>query len=98
MFWPRMIPRASPTVASGDRVTGSSMTPLALRLTFSTSSRWRSIERLRCTMPRPPSRAKATARRHSVTVSIADELIGTFSGTFAEKREPSWASPGITSE
>ena len=25
-----------------------------------------------------------------MTVSIADELIGTFSGTFAEKREPRW--------
>ena len=35
----RMISRASPTVASGRRVTGSSITPLAERLTLSTSRR-----------------------------------------------------------
>ena len=43
---------------------------------MSTSATCASIERLRWTMPMPPSRASAIARRASVTVSMAAETIG----------------------
>src|ERR1700710_1379693 len=46
------------------------------RLTLSPSPTCSAIERLRCTMPMPPARARAIARRASVTVSMAAEING----------------------
>src|SRR5207249_7108152 len=60
-------------------VIGSTIMPLSLRLTRSTSSAWRSIDMLRCMMPMPPCCASAMARCDSVTVSMAELTIGIFS-------------------
>jgi hypothetical protein len=60
----------------GRRVTGSTIIPASERLTLSTSVAWASSERLRWMMPSPPSRARAMARRASVTVSIGEERMG----------------------
>ena len=98
MLLERMISRASPRVAEGASVIGSWMTPLALRLTLTTWVTWSSMDRLRWMTPIPPSRARATASRHSVTVSMADELKGTFSDTRRLKRVASVTSLGSTSE
>ena len=76
MWYLLMIASASPTVASGGRVMGSTIMPDSLRLTFSTSSACPSTGRLRCNTPRPPSRARAMARRASVTVSMAADNMG----------------------
>ena len=57
-------------------MTGSTIIPASERFTLSTSATWSSIERLRWTIPIPPSRASAIASRASVTVSIAAETIG----------------------
>ena len=54
LYW-SMISRARPTLASGRRVSGLKMIPLALRLTFSTSSAWRSMDMFLWMMPTPPS-------------------------------------------
>jgi hypothetical protein len=70
---------ASATESSGPSVSGSTIIPDSERFTLSTSATWSSIERLRWTIPIPPSRASAIASRASVTVSIAAETIGTFS-------------------
>ena len=90
--------RAAPTVASGRKVTGSRMTPFALRLTVSTSRTCRSTERLLWTMPIPPCWASATARRASVTVSIAALETGIMSSTPRQKRVLVEASRGSTAE
>ena len=60
-------------------VIGSTIIPASDRFTLSTSPTWAPIERLRWTMPRPPSRASPIAILASVTVSIAAETIGTSS-------------------
>ena len=57
-------------------MTGSTIIPASERFTLSTSATCASIERFRWTIPIPPSRAIAMARRASVTVSIAAETIG----------------------
>ena len=69
---------ASPMVASGLSVNGSSISPFSLRLTFLTWSAWWSILIFLCSMPSPPSLAKAIASAASVTVSIAALNMGTF--------------------
>ena len=69
---------ASPMVASGLRVKGSSIKPLSLRFTFRTWSDCCSILMFLCSMPSPPSLANAIASWASVTVSIAALSIGTF--------------------
>ncbi len=71
-----MTASASRTGASGGSVTGSTIMPDSERLTLSTSLTCSSIDRLRWTMPRPPSRARAIAIRASVTVSMAAERTG----------------------
>jgi hypothetical protein len=48
--------------------------------------------------PMPPARAIAMAISDSVTVSIAAEANGTFSGIFRVKSERVSTSRGITSE
>ncbi len=79
-MWYRSISSsASETSAVGGSVTGSTIIPASERLTLSTSATWSAIDRLRWTMPIPPSRASAIARRASVTVSIAAETIGMWS-------------------
>ena len=70
-----MTAKASVTRASGGSVTGSTIMPDWLRLTLSTSP-WSSTDRLRWTMPMPPARAMAMARRASVTVSMAADTMG----------------------
>ena len=69
---------ASPIVASGEMVIGSSIMPASDRLTMSTWWAWSSMDRLRWITPRPPWRAMATAIRASVTVSIGEETSGIF--------------------
>ena len=67
---------SSSRVALGWMVTGLGIMPVWVRLTRSTWYAWSSIERLRCRMPMPPSRAIAMAMRASVTVSMALERSG----------------------
>src|SRR6266404_806201 len=74
-----MSARASETRAPGGSVTGSTIIPASERFTLSISATWAAIDMLRCTTPRPPSRARAIAMRASVTVSIAAETTGTSS-------------------
>ena len=77
-MWNRAhIASASPIVASGEMVIGSSIIPASERLTTSTWWAWSSMDRLRWMMPSPPCRAMATAIRASVTVSIGEETSGT---------------------
>ena len=66
---------------------------------MSTSATWSSIERLRWTIPMPPSRASAIASRASVTVSIAAETIGIASSILARQpRARSRPRSGSTSD
>src|SRR5665213_2028415 len=58
-----MTSSASEMSCSGPIVTGSTIMPLSDRLTLSTSLACCSIERLRCTMPRPPCCAIAMAQQ-----------------------------------
>ena len=76
MWYVAISSSASETSAPAGSVTGSTIIPDSERLTLSTSATCASIERLRWTIPIPPSRASAIARRASVTVSIAAETIG----------------------
>ena len=62
-----MILRASPTVASGGSVIGSTMIPFSDRLTLSTSRVCSSIDMFLWMTPRPPSWASAMASSASVT-------------------------------
>jgi hypothetical protein len=57
-------------------VIGSTIMPLSLRLTLSTSAAWSSMLRLRWMTPSPPWRASAIASSLSVTVSIAALIRG----------------------
>ena len=77
---------ARPTVSSGCTARGFMITPLALRLTLSTSSTCFSTVRFLWTMPMPPCWASATAMRHSVTVSIAALAMGIWRSTPRQKR------------
>ena len=86
------------TVASGGSVTGSTIIPDSERFTLSTSATWCAIERFRWTIPMPPARASAIARRASVTVSIAAETIGIWSVIEGVKRVTVETSFGSTSD
>ena len=70
---------ASRTRFCGSRKKGSVMTPCSERLTLSTSLACSSMLMFLWMMPSPPSRAMAMARRLSVTVSIAAEMMGRLS-------------------
>ena len=63
-------------VRSGVTVIGSRMTPDSYFLTRTTSRAWASMVMFLWMMPRPPSCAMVMARRASVTVSMAAEIIG----------------------
>ena len=69
--------KASPIVAVTSSVMGSTIMPLSLRFTLRTCSACLSILMFLCKMPMPPSRASAIAKLASVTVSIAEDKIGT---------------------
>ena len=73
------------------------MMPFSVRLTFCTSSAWRSGDMFLWTMPIPPSCASAMASVASVTVSIGAEM----SGMLREIRRVSCvrvsAASGVTS-
>ncbi len=71
--------RAWRTGTSGVSVTGLLIMPDSLRLTLSTSEACCSMLMFLWMMPRPPSRARATARPLSVTVSMAADRMGMFS-------------------
>ena len=70
---------ASASVASGPMTMGSTTSPASKRLTRRTSSACSGIVRLRCTTPSPPACAIAMARPDSVTVSIAEDTMGSLS-------------------
>jgi len=71
IFW-----RASAVEAAGPSVTGSTMIPFSLRLTFSTSRAWAAGGMFLWMIPIPPSCASAIARAASVTVSIGADTSG----------------------
>ena len=72
------------------------MTVFSERFTLATISACSPIGMLRWITPSPPSLARAMARPSSVTVSIADEMIGMFSGMSAESRVEMSTSAGST--
>ena len=86
------------TRASAGSVTGSTIMPDWLRLTLSTSATWSSTDRLRWTMPMPPARAMAMARRDSVTVSIAADTTGMDSSICGVSRVEVDTSAGNTAD
>ena len=71
--------------------------PDCARLTLSTSVACCSGDMLRWMIPMPPSRARAIARRASLTVSIAAERSGIFSRISAVSCEEISVSTGNTS-
>ena len=83
MLCPLMISRASPTVAPGGRVIGSTITPFSDRLTFSTSRACSFDRHVLVDDAQPPSCARAMASSASVTVSIGLDRIGMLSGILA---------------
>ncbi len=89
---------ASASVASGKMVIGSTTMPLSKRLTLRTSSAWSAGSRLRWMTPIPPACAMAMASRASVTVSIAEEMIGRLSAIVRVRRVATLTSPGMTVE
>src|SRR5712692_3261422 len=72
--------------------------PDSERLTLSTSAACASIERFLWMTPSPPCWAIAIARRDSVTVSIAAEMIGIFNGMLAVSRVRKSTWRGCTRE
>ena len=82
----------------GGSVTGSRIIPDCERFTRSTSTTWSSIDRLRWMMPMPPARARAMARRASVTVSIAADTIGMASSMRGVSRVQVRTSFGMTED
>ena len=89
---------ASPTGRSGGSVTGSAIMPLSERFTLSTSSAWSAMERFLWMIPIPPARARAMARRASVTVSMAAERSGMLRRSRGVSCTPRSTSEGSTSE
>ncbi len=87
---------SSPTVRSGVIVIGSRMMPLSNFFTERTSRACCSIVMFLCTMPMPPSCAIATARRASVTVSIAADINGMFNVIVRVRRVLRSTSEGRT--
>ena len=79
-------------------MTGSRIIPDCERFTRSTSTTWSSIDRLRWMMPMPPARARAMARRASVTVSIAADTIGMASSMRGVSRVQVRTSFGMTDD
>ncbi len=65
---------------------GLRIIPLSLRLTRSTSAAWRSTVMFLWITPIPPARAMAIAISASVTVSIAADTRGIWSGMARVKR------------
>ena len=97
MLCSRISVRTSDEGALGGSVTGSAITPLAERLTFTTSRTWSSTDRFLWITPSPPCCASAIANAASVTVSIGDERIGIFSVILRVSRDETSVSLGTTS-
>src|SRR5579884_2028171 len=91
-----MTSRASLILFSGAMVTGSTIMPLSLRFTRSTSSACRSIGMLRWMNPMPPCWASAMASRDSVTVSMAALTTGIFNAILRVRQVRVSASAGST--
>ena len=73
---------ASNTLSCGERKNGLTITPFSERFTLSTSSTCCSMVMFLWIIPIPPSLAIAIAMRLSVTVSIAEVMIGVLSVMF----------------
>jgi len=71
---------ASDSIASGPMVNGLTTIPDSYFLTCRTWAAWPSGSKLRWITPMPPACAIAIAMRASVTVSIADAMMGILSG------------------
>ena len=78
---------ASDSIASGPMVSGLTTMPDSYFLTCRTWAAWPSGSKLRWMTPTPPACAIAIAMRASVTVSIADAMIGMLSGIARVMRE-----------
>ena len=98
MLWCFMTAMASRTILSGEKVTGSIITPLSALFTRVTSLTCLSMDMLLWMTPNPPSRARATAIPLSVTVSMAALIMGIFSETSFVRRVDTSTSRGSTVE
>jgi hypothetical protein len=90
--------RASASVACGSMVSGLTTMPDSNFLTCRTNPACCSGSRLRWITPRPPACAMAIAMAPSVTVSIADVMIGILSAISRVMRVRTSVSVGSTSE
>ena len=89
---------ASAKVAPGSMVSGLTTMPDSNFLTWRTSAACCSGSRLRWMTPSPPACARAIAIAASVTVSIAEVMIGIFSAISRVMRVRTSVSVGKTSE
>jgi len=94
----RVSASTSRTVIVGGTVMGSLSTPDSKRLTLATSAACALGFRFLCTMPMPPSWARAIARRDSVTVSMAAESRGRLSCILRVRRVARLTSRGRIAE
>ena len=98
MLCPRVSCMTSRIEVCGPTVIGSRITPASNFLTSRTSAAWRSIVMFLWMMPIPPDCAIVIARRASVTVSIAAEMIGRLRRMVRVRRVPRSTSRGSTLE
>ena len=89
---------ASTSLALGPMVSGFTTMPDSNRFTRRTCSACRSGSRLRWITPIPPACAMAIAMAASVTVSIAEAMIGMLSGISGVMRVRISTSDGSTSD
>ena len=98
MPWRFIRPSASLSVSSGKMVIGFRTMPDSNFFTSRTCSACGSGSRLRWMTPRPPFWAMAIAMRASVTVSIAEAMIGRLRAIERVSRVSTLTSAGRTSE
>ena len=96
--WALISASASDSIASGPMVSGLTTIPDSYFLTCRTWAAWPSTSKLRWMTPTPPACAIAIAMRASVTVSMAEAMIGMLSGMARVTRERISASEGRMSE
>ena len=89
---------ASATILSGERKNGFTITPFCERFTLSISSACLSIVMFLWMIPIPPSRETAIAIADSVTVSIAEVMIGMLSVIPLQRVVLSSTRLGVTSD
>ena len=98
MLWSAIKRSTSASLDSGPMVSGSTTMPDSNFLTRLTSLAWRSIDRFLWMTPRPPAWAMAIAMALSVTVSMAEAMIGMFSRISRVTRVSVLADVGRTAE